>query len=319
MSPGGRALLFYVLWIIEGAAFVSLGWIGFALDFETPSPHERDGLIGIIVAWSKEYAPYVVLGAGCVVILTRAVRFATDDKSAEQKRLDSLVRVELDRFRKAVFESVPDKEPLDNNRVTVFRFQQWCWRIRPWRCWLYPWGWNRGPGSGWLIVSHRSGHATQRQATVFLAPDDAHHAEGIAGRAWRGDDALRVSKLPDLSHVAYVGVITGAWYWARHCIRWPSEAVTEYEKSKELVLKYASATFVSPAWVWKQIKKKKVLPLCLLGMPIETRDNTRWGVIVLDSSNEHEPIDTNERSFRSRLKRLTDSLDRFGVTRHHIE
>jgi hypothetical protein len=38
----------------------------------------------------------------------------------------------------------------------------------------------------------RSGHTTQKTKTIFLAPDDAGNAEGVAGQVWASDQTIIV-------------------------------------------------------------------------------------------------------------------------------
>jgi hypothetical protein len=74
----------------------------------------------------------------------------------------------LDKFQEHVFEG--QSGPLHHHRVTLFKYT----RRRLWFC--------RWPWSGWLVPVERSGHTTRRSHTVFLTPDDADQAEGIAGQ-----------------------------------------------------------------------------------------------------------------------------------------
>lgn len=93
----------------------------------------------------------------------------------------------LDRMREAAFPAAECPGDLHHHRVTLFQHVAFCmsWRRRPW--------------SGWLTAVARSGHATQNRKVIFLAPDDADKAEGIAGAAWSKKGAAYVGNLPDLS------------------------------------------------------------------------------------------------------------------------
>lgn len=106
----------------------------------------------------------------------------------------------LDKFREKAFD-IQDLDPVHAHRVTLYRYT-WLWWVWPWRSRFWPWGQAgrlRFPWSGWLIPVVRSGHTHQRTVAVFLAPDDAQHAEGVAGRAWATEYVFPVRGLPRLT------------------------------------------------------------------------------------------------------------------------
>jgi len=89
---------------------------------------------------------------------------------------------------------------------------------------------------------------------VFLAPDDADAAEGVAGLAWSCNKMIPVSELPDL----YA------------------------DQTDENIRVYATRTWLSPDLVKKRLNKRYAMARSYLGIPIEVKGK-RWGVLVLDS------------------------------------
>lgn len=162
------------------------------------------------------------------------------------------VQTTMDELYKHAFRSNAD--PSHHHRVTLFKHKLCRLRISPWRLVYWPWGRGRGPCSGWLVPVARSGHTTQRTKTVFLAPDDADAAEGIAGLAWSCNKMIPMSNLPDL----YT------------------------DKQDAAIQTYAEKTWLAPNLVKKRIEKRLSHARSYLGIPIEVKGN-RWGVLVLDS------------------------------------
>lgn len=101
----------------------------------------------------------------------------------------------------------------------------------------------------------RSGHTTQNTSTVFLAPDDADNAEGVAGKTWAEgrEVVVRIHSLPKVGD----------------------------EKSMR---EYADKTGVSYDWVRNQVERKRQFAAYYRGIPIEV-NSTKWGVLLLDSRN----------------------------------
>jgi hypothetical protein len=294
-----------------GLANVVLVWTGWAISMD---PAKYPSLTGIITA-TRDHAPWILFSAVGLGLVARWARLATKEKTACDKRTDRLVGEELRKFRKICFPSVPDTEPLDNNRVTIFRRVSWCWRLSEWRATFWPWGYGRGPSSGWLVAAHRSGHATQLSTTVFLAPDDAPQAEGVAGLAWRGEGTHVVSGLPDLSNVRYGRRIWRFLLHVRLLIRWENERTKAFRADLDLVRQYAEATNVRPRLIWQRLQRLKQNPRFVLALPLQTPDNQPWGVLVVDSSNTISCIGSDSREFRSGLSKLKTQLARLDITR----
>jgi GAF domain len=89
--------------------------------------------------------------------------------------------------------------------------------------------------------------------TIFLAPDDAGNAEGIAGQVWASGQTLTVDDFPEITERA----------------------------SDDQIAEYAKKTFVSEVWVRKRMGKR-TLSRSIAGIPVEVK-NELWGVLILDS------------------------------------
>lgn len=148
-----------------------------------------------------------------------------------------IVEAILEDFRNKVFDD-KDDDPLHHHRVTLFKKVTCSFRFRRW------------PFSGWLIPVARSCHTTRRNASRFLAPDDADRAEGVAGNAWTRKKMFVVENLPDLS-----------------------------QESPEFQFNdYAEKSRISVSSVKKGLPRAR----SLCGFPIRVA-GAQWGVIVIDS------------------------------------
>ncbi len=159
----------------------------------------------------------------------------------------------LDELREHAFNAGAD-DPSHHHRVTLFRRVRWRLRIWPSRSRFWIWGPQRYPWSGWLVPVLRSGHTTQRTKSVFLAPDDADHAEGVAGQTWNCNSILYKHSLPDV----------------------------DAESGKRNIKNYARESWVDSDSVNARIQRDGHVARCYCGIPVEVR-NKLWGVIILDS------------------------------------
>ncbi len=142
--------------------------------------------------------------------------------------------------------------PLHEHRVTLFQHKRYI-MVTPERFQLF--GWGRMPWHGWLVPVLRSNHTSRRCSSIFLAPDAARHAEGVAGIAWASNGVIRIDDLPELNG----------------------------DSVRELIGEYARKSFVKEDWIEVRIKKGGKLARSFVAIPIE-RHNQRWGVLVLDST-----------------------------------
>lgn len=133
------------------------------------------------------------------------------------------------------------------HRVTLFRrdFFHPCIRIYPFYFRLaWPW-------SGWMVPVARSGHTYQQMLSIFMAPDNAQKAEGVAGKAWACKATIEVHDLPDVSQ----------------------------NHSKEDENLYETRTF----FPLNQYLRKQIRARSFYGIPVYV-DGEPWGAIVIDSS-----------------------------------
>jgi hypothetical protein len=207
-----------------------------------------------VLVWVQANAWYLVFLCPVCVVLAEwgCVRFGSPGK---WKIIQSL----LDDLQAEVFEGGYDG-PLQDHRVTLFKHAQWKWWMRSASGRLWPWGKGRWPWSGWLVPVARSGHTTQRSSTVFLAPDDANKAEGIAGMTWARRKPVSVDRLPRL---------------------------TEDSPVQDLRT-YAVKGSVDLSWVQARVKSGRLCARSFCGIPVEVKGQL-WGVIVIDSASERLP------------------------------
>ena len=160
----------------------------------------------------------------------------------------------LDTFRDGAFE-IDGKDGLHKYRVTLFKRCRFAFPMRPGRSPHWPWGKGRHPWSGWLVPLARSGHTAQKSTTVFLAPDDAENAEGIAGKVWAGQWTMMIPNLPDINK----------------------------DSVPEMVEEYAKEAMVPSDWIAWRLLKGKACPRSLCCISLEVKGEP-WGVILLDSA-----------------------------------
>ena len=150
---------------------------------------------------------------------------------------------------------------------------------------------------------------------VFLAPDDPASAEGVAGQAWRRLE-FRVGggqhPLPDLNNAPYLSMWTRLFLRIARRMGKTNDWIEKKLEVEEKVRDYAVATSTSANYVWSRMKKRKACPTFILGMQILDSGHP-WGVVVIDSCNHHECIDSNDEAFREGFTKLLNDLDRYDV------
>ncbi|WP_281085133.1 hypothetical protein [Methylophaga thiooxydans] len=159
----------------------------------------------------------------------------------------------LNEYQNKVF-SEKANEPNHHHRVTLFRYTKWNLHTR--HCtgkWYWPWG-KHWPCSGWLVPVLRSGYTSQNTNIIFSAPDNADHAEGVAGQAWAKESAVILNELPS-----------------------PSK-----NGPKREIKNYCKVTACPHEIVDAKINTGKPMPLSIAATPVEVNGKI-WGVVVLDS------------------------------------
>ncbi len=298
-----------ILKFFEYLCLAIIAWVGLALDM---NPQEHD-LLATAIESSQRWAAIIIIVGAISVGLLRLLAYCVQEDSLEAKIIRGLIEEELEKLRDASFPDLLTGEPPDNNRITIFERIIWHWRIWPWRG-VWPWG-TRFPGSGWLVARYRSGHTTQNTHACFLAPDDADvRAEGVAGQTWRKYAAYRVRNLPNLKGIKY-----RCWYHRYPLVflgkmRGFQENSRNYIDDKKIVAEYAGSTGLSESQVWQRIKCRKKCPLSICGVPIENSKGRVWGVLILDSSNGVESVDTNDKKFKERLRLVVKLLHKLEIT-----
>jgi hypothetical protein len=201
----------------------------------------------------------------------------------------------LERYHEIIFGSDMAKDryettrPKDSYRITLLRHVRFVWWVWPFRSFFWPWGFGRGPWSGWLVPVRRTGGSDMPSRTVFLAPAGGHNAEGVAGKTWAQRSPLSIpprgeNLLPELSDPGFESL---------------------NQKDKESRIKdYAANTFVSIDWVKRRMRDRKLCARLLWGQCIEASFSKKyWGVLVVESEGE-----INREKLYSEVGRLSQEL-----------
>lgn len=302
-----------ILRFLNIGAVVALWWLGYAFDF--PDDDDSSRLTLALVEMTRDNASSWLWWAAGIGATSWVLSLVTAPPTKSEQQIDNILTAELNAFRETAFSSVPPNEPLDNNRITLFRHKDACIFLWPMRGLIWPWGmddiwpWRwRSPWAGWLVIAHRSGHAAQSRSTRFLASPTDGKAEGVAGETWRRASAYRVTALPDLSGVQYHNSPKRLVLALLTKIGRLQGLSTRFQADRQEVRIYAQRTNVNERAVWQRIKYNKKCPREIVGVPIETANGKRWGVLILDSCNQHVCIDTDDRRFRSVMKRFGELL-----------
>lgn len=226
-------IAWYVLYVLQWVGGLLLILIGAALKADLAKVSKWSALAGGTLSWLQSTGWFsltlLTLGLGLAELLRKLLG---------PPWVWGVIRDLLDQFQGYVFRD-KGNEPLHFHRVTLFKYCRW--RV----CF------SRWPWSGWLMPVERSGHTTRRKISVFLAPDDADRAEGIAGQTWAQNQVVLVSDLPSLEGNAV-----------------PQEVIKEYARS----------TWISEEWA--HCRRPQARSFC--GIPVEVKGKL-WGVIVIDS------------------------------------
>lgn len=305
-----KGVIFNACVFVEIAALSLLAGLTFSLDVDVPTDGEEI-LFQPAVLWAKRYSTWLGVSLFSVLALTKTFRWLFKPSSKEQCILERQAKDALDRFRNKVFPEIRENEPDHYNRVTLFKKVTAARWISPRRGpYLWPWGW-RWPWSGWLVIACRSGHVTQNSSAGFLIADDGK-AEGIAGCAYHAG-ALRATGLPSLSEMRYYTQTQRVWLSFRNRIRWTNSQTEDYAITSNAVRDYARDTRSSQHAVWQRMKAGKPCPTSILGVRIDDSKGNIYGVVVIDSANDIECIDSNDRSFQAAWTKLRNRLIECGV------
>jgi len=236
-----RTFAYYSASVLRAVAVVTIAVVGILLKADAGDFVPLDKWVQAI----QHQAWWIVLASAGVSFGGGQVR-----KALGPPWVWASVESVLERFHTVAF---PGEALSHEYRVTLFKHKRFVWWVWPWRSRVWPWGLGRAPWSGWLVPVARSGHTTRSTNVLFLAPDDALNAEGVAGQTWALWKRILVKDLPDLSADA----------------------------SDANVKDYASRARVPEWWLRYRIRKRKVCPCCLCGIPVEV-NRGKWGVIILD-------------------------------------
>src|SRR5258708_9549690 len=237
LSDGLQILMFVVAVLIVVIAFAQK---------ESAGPNiPLPGWAGRIFSWSHDQGWWTIPSLTVVGAVAKLWR-----EKLERDWLWYIVQEIIDRIAFEAFLGIGGPA---HHRATLFR-HQWCWCPTPLRLNWWPWGWGRWPGSGWLVPIVRSGHATQRSRTVFLAPDDADNIEGVVGAVW-SDGRELTKRLP---------------------------RVIDRNATLAEIEAYSRETWVTVAWITQQVAARKGMAASFRGLTIEVKGR-KWGVIILDS------------------------------------
>jgi len=301
----------FVHWLCVATA----GIVGYALDIESDR-QPAGSVVRIAIESVQNNAPVTLITIAAIAAATALIARIFREKSSSEMAVERFVARELDQLRSVWFDPTPsDSDPVDQNRVTVFQHVKWKWAIWPFKGFLNPWGWGRWPWSGWLVVRYRSGHSTQQSTAVFLAPDDAHRSEGIAGRIWRSGKygvGMSGKRLPDLNSHRYISLPRRIVLGIGRRLGFECEESPDQQQLRKDVSQYAKLTESSTRSVWARIKQKKPCPTSMYGVWIRDHMGGVWGVVIADSCNGSECV-VEDRRVRAALEKLQSALQAAGV------
>lgn len=210
---------------------LTAGWGGLAkFDLSRLKGH-ADSIIPLLQV-AQRFSWLSLFSAGLVAICTFVMKLIGPPwvREAIKKVLDEMHAHAFARRNRAEF----------HDRITLFRFQKWC--FRPDRPTLSPYGDH-------LVPFLRSGFITQKSSVVFRAPDDGEY-EGIAGFAFSSNVSIKREHLPDVSPSA--------------------------NPSDEDYRRYAEETFVKPEW----LKKERSTARSLYGIPVRVEGKPWGAIVV---------------------------------------
>lgn len=127
------------------------------------------------------------------------------------------------------------------------------------------------PVGPWLCPVARSSHVNRWTATRFRVSDNGDY-EGIAGKAWVQEQQVFVKDLPDLA------------------------SATDGERADYISRTHSPHRYMNC--------KRQNFPRSILAIPVESRKDRNWGVLVFDSLDPTLDIEQAVNSFRVNTKLL---------------
>lgn len=204
-------------------------------------------LIEWAVTLAHSWGPLVLVSVTLLVSLSQIARHFFGNPWVWEQ-----IEVVLNQLQEHAFNPDYRDEPRNHHRATLFIYKKYKYWIWPWRGWT-PWGGARRPCSGWLAPVSRSGHTTQKSTALFLASDEGK-VEGVAGRTWACAAVITMLNLP----------------------------IIDSKSSDEDIAEYAKQIWVSPEFIKDRIKKGRMCPSSLMGIPVMSGSRP-IAVVVLDS------------------------------------
>ncbi len=233
---------------VSGTAIFVMAILGAILAVDLDKESAPAGYLADAIGFIQSWGWIALLTLGPLSGLTQLVSIWVG-----RPRVWRTIEGVLDVLKESAFIDDCNDDPSHYHRVTLFQHMKRKFWILPWRG-STPWGGSRTPFSGWLVPVARSGHTTQRSATVFLAPDDADNAEGVAGQTWNNAVIVSHNSLPELTKTS----------------------------SDADVIEYARKTGTSLESNRKRLGSGASTPAAMVGIPVFV-DGRPWGVIILDS------------------------------------
>lgn len=238
------------IWRITSWASTVASGVVIFLAFFIRNPNASDCNVAVFCAlesFFESWAPEI--GGACALVLLGS--FVIKERAKNPWALECIENA-FGYLRQDCFTEECNDDDTHHHRVTLFR-RRLFWQplknpTRVWRDGNRPW-------SGWLVPVARSGHTTQKSRTIFLAPDDPEHSEGVAGRVWSKSKVVFVSGLPSLTK----------------------------SSSSDEIHSYSDATRTSRAFLDPRLYSSRKLSRSLLGFPVKYRGQF-WGVVVMDSA-----------------------------------
>lgn len=271
-----RNAVYHTLNVAQIVAIGGATFIGVSLSADVATWKSWSPLVGHSLSIIQNHAWWLLIVLGAIAFIAKPI-CAWLGPPWVWSRIESL----LDEVREHAFDSAP-ADAVHDHRVTLFKRVGCClFRYRAWRFRSARSGKKRGPFAGWIIPVARSGHTAQKTDVVFLAPDHAEDAEGIAGQVWRCNKSVYLDNLPRLTK-------------------------SSAERTKA---QYAAKTWVSPAMVQRRLNRGKLLARSFCGIPIEVKSRF-WGAIVLDSVKPQSIKLPNDPTYRLSAKMLGELLRR---------